>query len=77
MFEKLKTKDGKRGSLFLMDSDNSVDSLKKHDALWKKIVNLIFTAASVCVHFRVCNSALMLRSPHNREEGTECSFTAY
>lgn len=33
MFEKLKTKDGKRGSLFLMDSDNSVDSLKKHDAL--------------------------------------------
>ena len=60
-----------------MDSDNSVDSLEKHDSLWKKIVNLIFTAASDCVRFCGSNSALMLKDPRNREEGTECSFVAY
>lgn len=66
-WKKLKAKDGKRGSLLLMASDKSVDSLKKHDSLWKKIVNLIFIAASVCVHFCVCNSAPMPKDPCNRE----------
>jgi len=75
-FEKLKTKNGKRGSLFLMDSDNSVNSFKNHDSLWKKLINLIFAAASICTHFCMCNSALMLKDPHNRQEGTECSFVA-
>lgn len=76
-FEKLKTEDGKRVPVFLMDSDNSVDSLKKHDSLWKKIINLILTAASLCIHFCMRNSALMLKDPHKRKEGTECSFVAY